>query len=101
MIVGYFERNPGSGVYLRIGNSSQDLVRKAKVDPTGYADLLAAGLSGHEARQAATLGTHLKRLKPAVFDRLYRHGWEVADGTLCTRCGARFTHRPWRTARPV
>jgi NTE family protein len=98
MIVGYFERNPGSGVYLRIGNSSQDLVRKARVDPAGYAALLAAGLPGLEARQAATLGTHLKRLEPTVFDRLYRHGWEVADGTLCTRCGVRFTHQPWRAA---
>ncbi len=98
MIVDYFGRNPDSGAYLRIGNTAAYLVRRARVDPTGYADLLAAGLPEPEARLAATLGTHLKRLDPTVFDRLYRHGWEVADGTLCTRCGPQFTHRPWRAA---
>ncbi len=98
MIVDYFGRNPGSGVYLRIGNTAEYLVRGAGVDPGGYAELLAAGLPEREARQAATLGTHLKRLDPTVFDRLYRHGWEVADGTLCTRCGPQFTHRPWCAA---
>lgn len=95
IIVGSFDRNPGSGVYLHIGNSAAHLVRDAKADPTEHADLLAAGLPEHEARIAATLGTHLKRLDLSVFDRLCRHGWEVADGTLCTRCGPTFAHHPW------
>ncbi len=100
MIVNYFWRHPGSGVYLRIGNTPRRLVDAAWVDPAQHAALLAAGLPEDEARQAASLGTHLKQLPPTVFDRLCRHGWEVADGTLSTRCGAQFAHRPWSAAWP-
>lgn len=42
-------------------------------------------LTESAVRRAADLETTLRRLTTNEFDNLFRHGYEVADATLCSR----------------
>ena len=94
LLVDAFERHPGSGVYLRIGNSAAYLAQEGSADEIERA-IIAASLSPEEAAAAALEQTRLWRLDPPSFDRLCRHGWEVGDGTLRRYHPELFEHRAW------
>jgi len=90
-----FSSSPNSGVYLRMGRPASYLLREAGGTEIDIARVREACLAEDDVRAAADLGTNLKQLPEPVFDRLYRHGWEVADCTLRGRCPDLFAHRLW------
>ncbi len=94
LLVDAFERHPGSGVYLRISNSAEYLSQDGGAGATERA-IVAASLPAEDAAAAALEQTRLWRLDAQVFDRLCRHGWEVADGTLRRYHAGWFAHQPW------
>ncbi len=94
-LVEHFTREPNSGVYLRMGRTASYLLREAGVPEAAIAPVAEGCLAEPDALAAAALGTHLRRLSERAFDRVYRHGWEVADCTLGARCPGLFRHRPW------
>lgn len=87
-LIAEFARNPGSGVYLRMGNTCKRIYEECgQKAPPGEV------LDATEVRKAASMVTTLRRLTPAEFGRLYRHGFEVADATLCSRQSGSFSPR--------
>jgi NTE family protein len=86
MLVSHFEQNPGSGSYLRMGNSQPYIFNKAKVaPPTGWN--LSDSMTKDEVSAVESFDTTLRKLTKTEFRRLFRHGYEVADATL-------FAHNP-------
>ncbi len=85
-VVAEFTRKSGCGVYLRMGNTSDAIYAAAKQKaPT-------LGFVGEAAvKDAAGMKTTLRRLKPEEYEALLRHGFEVADATLCSRQLNRFS----------
>ncbi len=75
MLIDYFKQNPGSGAYLRMGRLSKR--GEAGGRPT---------LTDDEVRYVSAIETTLRRLTHREFSLLFRHGYEVADGTLSTHC---------------
>jgi hypothetical protein len=69
------------GVFLQTGNTRQSVYSSAgkAEDPSLAA---ADDLSAEEADQAANMPTVIRRLTDEEFQRLFRHGFEVADCTL-------------------
>lgn len=95
-IVSYFQRNPQSGVYLRIGNSADYILRYWKMAGETSTTITHNCLPASEAIGVAQMPTTLRRLTTHQYERLYRHGWEVADCTLVTHCPDLFKHLPFR-----
>ena len=87
-LVADFKRDPELGVYLRMGNTTGKIWSAAGKQAPDFEVLDAVAVE-----KAATLKTTLRRLSTAEFDRLYRHGFEVTDATLCSRQGGRFAPR--------
>jgi NTE family protein len=86
------------GAFLQIGNTCAEVCQEAR-----RLDLLAQTcgdcLSEADARRAAEFPTGIKRLKEGEFELLFRHGFEVANYTLCAYYPLEFqdiTYRaPW------
>ena len=97
-VVDHFRREPGSGVYLKIGGTARYILEQGGVPEAEAEPAVRACLGEEDARAAAAEGTHLGRLEEPVFERLCRHGWEVADCTLRSRRPDFFEHRFWRQA---
>ncbi|MFH1748437.1 MAG: patatin-like phospholipase family protein [Planctomycetota bacterium] len=94
MVVDHLQSNPGTGAYLQIGNTPEQIYRKANVtvppDCTRYAERQAA-----DAQAAAAFPTTLQRLSATEFEQLFRHGYEVADATLNAYCADSFDCMPF------
>jgi NTE family protein len=80
MFVGALRRREFQGVLLRIGNSTRNLDLKSgrATVATEYDDTL----SEDDVATAATHPTDLSALPITAFDRIARHGYEVAGRTL-------------------
>ena len=76
------------GAYLRMGNSVRELDRKDKFsrERSGYDRFM----SDEEVAAAASQATDLKALPTQLFDRIARHGFEMADTTLPRHLGDYF-----------
>lgn len=79
-VVADFEKQNSQGVYLKIGNTTATIYARASVEAPKLDVLTEPAV-----RQAADLETTLRRLTTNEFDVLFRHGYEVADATLCSR----------------
>ncbi len=93
MVIDHFKRNPGSGSYLRIGDSGQYILRGSQsgVDTNR---LVSECLNDAEVELAGGMETTIRRLTPTEFARLFRHGFEVANCTLFAFASG---VRPWKT----
>lgn len=89
-LVDHFEREPGSGIYLRIGRSTSFILAAANKTSD-----LNDSLDDRVVAALGALPTHLKRLKPTEFDNLHRHGWEVADSTAQAYAPGVLSHAAW------
>jgi len=70
-----------AGGFLQIGNTCEDVLKNSpKKDDIPR--LCPACLSAEEAERAEKMETTIRRVTPAEFERLFRHGFEVADYTL-------------------
>lgn len=80
MFVRALDRGDVRGALIRMGNSVRDIDLKAGRERA------AADYSRYQADQEAILAlrhpTDLAAIRPELFDRIERHGYEVADATL-------------------
>ena len=70
------------GRYFQIDNSCIEMLSKARRSDAEVAKLCAGYFPPEKALALARMETTLRRLSPAEFRDLYRHGYEVADVTL-------------------
>jgi NTE family protein len=97
MVIGEFERDSVKGVYLRMGNTVRDIDIKVgrKRQPAEY----DAYQTDEEGRLALQQPTDLNRLPEPLFERIARHGFEVAEATFSARASAIFpTTHHWERA---
>lgn len=97
MVIGEFERGAVEGVYLRMGNSVRDIDIKAgrPRQPPEY----DAFQVDEEGRLAVLQPTSLDALPTSIFDRIARHGFEVAEATFSARAPAHFPSlQTWKQA---
>jgi len=81
VIIGFLEKNQNAGVVLRLGNTVAGILKSAKKDaPASWAG--REFLSDTQVHLAAGLETTLRKLSVEEYDRLFRHGYEVAETTL-------------------
>lgn len=78
-----------------MGNSARNLdLKSGRATPLSEYDEV---LSEDDVAAAAPRPTDLNALSPGAFDRIARHGYEVADRTLTTYSPKYFrTSNPWR-----
>lgn len=87
MLIEHFQRNPGTGTYLRLGLGTNKIFARKEIPGQ-------PSLSQYEIDQAARMETTLRRLTPEEFSLLFRHGFEVADVRLSTHGNACFEQQP-------
>ena len=81
-LVEHFASHPNSGAYLKAGNTARYILEQAGLGGEKVAAAVGICLSEKDAELALGHKTTLRRPSQEEFDRLYRHGWEVADCTL-------------------
>lgn len=86
----HFKGSPNSGAYLCIGESASRILREAGCADADIGWIAEGCLSAQDVKAAASMKTHLRQLSEPDFDRLYRHGWEIADCVLRSRCSDLF-----------
>ena len=80
-VVAHFAQDREAGCYLRIGNSGPYILRQAGRENEIPA-LCANCLADNEVQAAEHMETTIRGLSQHEFERLFRHGYEVADFTL-------------------
>jgi NTE family protein len=82
------------GVFLQTGNSCKYIIESAR-----HFDWLPQFCEGalpeSEVEKAAAMGTVIRNLTAEEYERLYHHGYEVADATLCAYYPDTFQHIPY------
>lgn len=76
-----FKNHQGAGSILQIGTTCEGILREVGREDE-ISELRSQCLSHREAEAAAETPTDIRRLSPEHFERLFRHGFEVADYTL-------------------
>lgn len=92
-VVSYLQRNPGTGAYLKMGNTEERIYREAE-RPDIAKRISHNSLSDSDVRQAANIGTTLRKLAQCEYDFLFAHGYQVADATLSAYCSGLFVPAP-------
>ena len=88
-LISHLQRNPGTGVYLKIGNTEERIYRA--VNRPAMAERIADdSLLASQVREAASISTTLRRFTQHEYDLLFAHGHQVADATLSAYCSGRF-----------
>jgi NTE family protein len=82
------------GVFLQMGNTCKYILENSQ-----HADWLpkfaAGSMSEQDVILAANTPTVIRKLAPEEYERLYHHGYEVADATLCAYYPQDFAHIPY------
>ena len=94
-VVNYFENHPNTGVYVQMGNTIDEIIRRAKVklDFNINRDM---SLTSNQVELVKNMKTHVKRLSEMEFDLLHQHGYEVADATLFCYSPAQYSYTPYK-----
>lgn len=90
----HFGRHPGSGVYLLMAKTVREALSEAGISEGVIEGVVARCMTDAEARAAAEFPMNLRKLKEAEFDRIYKHGWQVADCNLRVHQPDLFTDVP-------
>src|SRR4051794_31146178 len=85
MIFEHLQEWPGSGVYLMMSWTATRTLREAGLSDEEIETIVTRCLPDEEVQAAVAFPTSLRRLRDPEFDRIYRHGWEVADCNLRVR----------------
>ena len=96
VVVSHLQRNPGVGVYLRMGNTEERIYREANRSAM-VERIRADSLGGSEVKEAASFSTTLRKCMRHEYDLLFTHGYQVADATLSAYCGDIFQPTPLDT----
>ena len=86
------------GAFVRIGNTCQKVLEQAGRQHE-VARLRPGCLTGEEAGLAEGMETTARRLSAEEFDRLFRHGFEVADYTLYAYHSEQFKYIGYEKSR--
>jgi NTE family protein len=86
MFVAELERKSIKGADLRMGNSVRDVDLKDQTTRDSYDAFQDSG----EVAQALRVPTGLTAVPATLFDRIARHGYELADAILTRRLPSRF-----------
>ena len=87
------------GAFLQMGNTGSYVL--SAVGKESLIPQIAPGcLSDEEAQMAANMPTVIRKLTSEEFERLFRHGFEVADYTLFAYHADQFAHMSYAN-RPV
>lgn len=89
-LVRHFGEHPGSGVYLKMGRDARYLLSQGGQGEETIAAVAERCLSDEEVGSARDYPTTLRRLSEVDFDRLCRHGFEVASCVLLAYCPTLF-----------
>ncbi len=89
-IVERFINHQDKGVFLQTGNTTERILRSAgrgrnlpsEEIEAQVARISPGSLSADEAQKVAEMGTVIRKLSQEEYERLFRHGYEVADGML-------------------
>lgn len=79
------------GAFLQMGNSARDVLSEAQRESV-IPQITQDAMSNEEARLAAKMPTVIRKLSAEEFERLFRHGFEVADYTLFAYHADEFAH---------
>jgi NTE family protein len=90
-------KDPGS--FLQIGNTCRHVLGNAGRKKDEIARLCPQCLSDEEARRAEYMETTIGRLSQEDFERLFRHGFEVADYTLYAYHADQFNYIGYSSSR--
>jgi NTE family protein len=101
MVVSYFEREKGKGVYLRIGNAGEKLLRDVGFPSDQAKQALGNSQSATETSALARFPTTLRKLSVEEFVQILQHGWEVANFTFLGRRPSAFSHKSFRDDCPT
>ena len=88
-VVSHLQCNPGSGVYLKIGNTEERIYREANCSSMA-ARIRGDSLGISEVQEAASMSTTLRKWTTHEYDLLFAHGYQVTDATLSAYCGGIF-----------
>ena len=80
--------NESKGVFVQIGNTTEKIYGENISVPN------FATLNETRVKITASMKTTLRRLSRSEFDCLYRHGFEVADATMCKHHSKFFSPTP-------
>ena len=84
IVVRAFEEQKARGALIRMGNSVRDIdIRAERLRPASEYDAFQAD---RQASLALKYPTNLSALTPSNFDRVARHGYEVAAATIDAYC---------------
>ena len=86
IIMNHFCSHENSGVYLKIGNNTKYLLTDAKYDSEKTNYYVSKALMEKDVIRAKNYKTDLNAPTVKDFDLLFRHGWEVCNYTLISRC---------------
>ena len=76
-----------------MGNTGGKILADVDTDYGQIEQLTRDCLEDTHVQAAVNFPTTLRRLSKAEYDLLYRHGWEVANYTLLSRCPDIFAHQ--------
>ena len=98
-VVSHLQRNPGTGVYLKIGKTEECIYREAN-HAAGPERVVGDSLRASEVREAAGIDTTLRRFTQREYDLVFAHGHQVADATLSAYCSSLFEPAPLAIPHP-
>ena len=98
-VVSHLHHYPGTGAYLKIGNTEERIYREANHSAMAER-IVGDSLSASQVREAAGVGTTLRRFTGREYDLLFAHGHQVADATLSAYCGDLFQPTPLPIPHP-
>jgi len=87
------------GAFLQAGNSSRYILSQAKLPQVEIDNICADSMTDEDVKLAAEMPTVIRKLTEVEFERLFRHGFEVADHTLYGYHPEIFTHMSFSQAR--
>jgi len=87
------------GAFLQAGNNCRYILNEAKVSQEEIDRVCADSMADNEATLAAEMPTVIRKLTNEEYERLFRHGFEVADHTLYTYHSKLFSHISYSQAK--
>ena len=82
MVVDFIIRS-GQGMYIKIGNSAENMALKSRCQNARECCSPEKYLSEEQAAKAAGYPTTLRKPEKTDYQLLLRHGYEVAEYTYC------------------
>ena len=94
-VVNHFMSHPNSGVYLQMGNTVDEIIRRSnvKLDFNKHFD---SNLTQNQVSNIKYMLTHVKQFTETEFDWLFIHGYEVADITFQCYTPDVYSHIPYK-----